>query len=498
MNRKPRHLRSTLLSVLALALVFSQQTAHSDVTVELVVSSLNRPIYVTAPAGDARLFIVEQRGQILILEGGSVSADPFLDIDSLATNISSFSERGLLGLAFHPDFALNRYFFVHYTDNSGNTVIARYEVEAGNPNKADHSSAEIVFTTAQPFSNHNGGQIEFGPDGFLYIGLGDGGSSGDPGNRAQNLGGVLGKMLRIDVDPLPYTIPLSNPFVDTVGAREEIWAYGLRNPYRFSFDRTTGDLWIGDVGQNLWEEIDYQPAASAGGENYGWRLSEGLHCFNPPSGCGLASHDLPVHEYGHGGGNCSVTGGYVYRGSEAPELAGKYIFADYCSGRFWALTLDGDTVSSIENITSQLNPGSPGPIGSPAGFGEDGFGELYVIDRAGTSTGEVYKIITDPTGIDGEESFPATFSLSRLTPNPTATGARFEMAVDRPGLVSAEIYDVTGRRIRTILSEPRGAGVHAVDWNGESESGRRLGPGVYFLQARHGGRTVTKRVDLVR
>ncbi len=239
--------------------------APADVTSELIVSGLNRPIYVTAPPGDGRLFIVEQRGQILIYESGALLTEPFLDIDSITHNISSLSEQGLLGLAFDPDFSNNRFFYVHYSANSGLTTIARYEVLGTDANKADHSSAQIIFTQFQPFANHNGGWIDFGPDGYLYVGLGDGGSGSDPGNRGQNGATLLGKMLRLDASTVPASIPASNPFVGNGNVLDEIWALGLRNPWRCSFDRLTGDFWIGDVGQNEFEEVDFQLASSAGG-----------------------------------------------------------------------------------------------------------------------------------------------------------------------------------------------------------------------------------------
>jgi glucose/arabinose dehydrogenase len=250
-------------------------------------------------------------------------------------------------------------------------VIARYSVFANDPARADPASAKILLTIAQPFANHKGGELQFGPDGYLYIGMGDGGSGGDPGNRAQNLTELLGKILRIDVDNgSPYGIPPSNPFVHTNAARGEIWAFGLRNPWRFSFDRATGDLWIADVGQDLWEEVDFQPATSIGGENYGWRRMEGTHCFNPPTNCRDSTMTLPVVEYDHGGGRCSIIGGYRYRGTRSPKLQGTYIYADWCSGTIWGL--NGPAASP--RVIAQTNLGI-------TTFGEDVNGELFLAEN---------------------------------------------------------------------------------------------------------------------
>ncbi|MEO8036020.1 MAG: PQQ-dependent sugar dehydrogenase, partial [Acidobacteriota bacterium] len=286
---------------------------------------LRRLASVTSPtsivsAGDSRLFITEQPGRILIYDGTALRPTPFLDIRSL---VSCCGERGLLSVAFHPHYRDNGFFFVDYTDSNGDTIVTRYRVSSADPDRADASSALRLLKIVQPFSNHNGGQLQFGPDGFLYLGMGDGGSGGDPQNNGQNLGSLLGKILRLDVDGgSPYAVPASNPFVSRAGARPEIWAYGLRNPWRFSFDRTSGDLWIADVGQDRWEEIDLQPAPSIGGENYGWRTTEARHCFNPSANCSTNGITFPVAEYSHGEG-CSITGGYRYRGARYPLLKGS-------------------------------------------------------------------------------------------------------------------------------------------------------------------------------
>lgn len=470
--------------------------ASAALSSEQIVSGLNRPVYLAAPDGDARLFIVEQRGVIRIYENGALVTDPFLDIDSLVAAVSGNSEQGLLGLAFDPDFANNDRFFVYYTNTSGNTVIARYEVESGNPNKAAHSSAAILFTHDQPFSNHNAGWIDFGPDGYLYFGLGDGGSAGDPGNRAQNTGNLLGKILRIDASTIPYTVPADNPFVGNGSVLDEIWAIGVRNPWRCSFDRTTGDLWIGDVGQGVWEEVDFQSASSIGGENYGWRLMEGLHCYDPPSGCEPDTLDLPIHEYSHSFG-CSVIGGYVYRGAEVPELFGKYLFSDFCGAPFWTLERIDDTTAVVTDVASEVNPTFA--INSPSSFGEDGFGELYIVNRGGGTTGgAIWKVIADPTSVGESPSFPDAFRLGRITPNPAAGSMRFEISLDKPGPVEVSVYDVSGRLVRSLPFEQRSAGDRLLEWDGRDDSGREVSSGAYFVRVESEGRRVTRRVNVVR
>jgi glucose/arabinose dehydrogenase len=340
-----------------------------------VVGGLTRLTSVTlAGDGSGRLFILEQTGRILIIENGAVNPAPFLDIVSLVG--SDGIEQGLLGLAFHPDYVNNGFFYVYYTDKEGDTVVARYTVSADNPALADPASAKTLLAFDQPYANHNGGQLAFGPDGYLYIGTGDGGSANDPHNNGQRLDTFLGKILRIDVDGGdPYAVPADNPFVDEASARPEIWSYGWRNPWRFSFDRQTGDLYIADVGQNQYEEVNFEPVGAPGGLNYGWRLMEGLHCFDP-SDCDPATRGLvlPIVEYDHSLG-CSVTGGYVYRGAQFPTLTGVYLYADYCSGIIWGLRLEADgSWSQAELLPSGFRVSS---------FGQDEAGELYVADHVG-------------------------------------------------------------------------------------------------------------------
>lgn len=354
-----------------------------------IATGLNRPVYVTSPPADAsRLFIVEQGGRIRVLTGGTVLVTPYLDISSL---ITSDGERGLLSMAFDPQYASNGRFYVNYTNLVGNTVIARYTVSA-DVNVANAASAVVLKTIVQDFANHNGGQLQFGPDGKLYVGMGDGGSGNDPNNRAQDTGSLLGKMLRLDVNRPPDYIPLDNPFTSSSLPLDEIWAMGFRNPWRFAFDRLTGDLYIGDVGQGQFEEIDFQPASSDGGENYGWRCMEGDACTGL-SGCtcNAPTLTLPVHTYPHAAGDCSVTGGYVYRGCTMPLLRGTYFFADYCSGKIRSFRYVNGAATELRDRTAELTP-TQGPIGSIVSFGEDAAGELYIVSLAGS----IYKMIVNP------------------------------------------------------------------------------------------------------
>lgn len=336
---------------------------------ETVVSGLERPVDLQhAGDGSGRLFIIEKTGRIRIIQDGQLLETPFMDIDERVGSIGN--EQGLLGMAFYPNYSENGYFYVNYTDNNGNTVIARYQV-TDNPNLADPDSEVVLLNVSQPFPNHNGGVLAFGPDGYLYAGLGDGGSAGDPRGNAQSLDTLLGKILRLDVDSgEPYGIPPDNPFGD------EIWAYGLRNPWRFSFDKKNGDLFIGDVGQGNWEEIDYVPAGTPGGLNFGWDYFEGNHPYEgtPPRD---AQFVPPVAEYSHGEG-CSVTGGYVYRGS-MPEWNGIYLYGDYCSGTVWGL------IRSEGGWQNQALFGAPGRITS---FGQDETGEIYLL----TDGGEILRL----------------------------------------------------------------------------------------------------------
>ena len=350
--------------------------------------------------GDDRLFIVYKSGFIRIFESGVLLPTPFLDISGL---VSGGSEQGLLGIAFDPDYLSNRFFYVNYTGrtpagagNTRDTRIVAYQRDVGDPNIADPAANQLLLSIGQPETNHNGGQIHFGQDGYLYIGMGDGGGAGDNhgaiGN-GQDPQALLGKMLRLEVDGFnAYAIPPDNPFVGDPTTLDEIWALGLRNPWRFSFDRSTGDMYIGDVGQNVLEEIDFQPATSLGGENYGWRLKEGTQCFNPSTNCDPGGLTDPVQEYSHGGNpfRCSISGGYVYRGVDIPALDGFYIYGDFCSAQYWSLR---ETMAGWENNEFQVfvNDSALSSSDDITAFGEDSQGELYICTRNG-SIASVYKI----------------------------------------------------------------------------------------------------------
>ena len=358
-------------------------TAPLALALQEVASGLSAPIFLTAPPGDSRLFILERLGRIRVLQNGNLLATPFLDISPLTT---TSGERGLLSMAFHPQYASNGYFFIYYTNLAGDIVIERQQVSVGNANVADPLSALAILTIPHPtFSNHYGGLLSFGPDGYLYAGTGDGGSAGDPSGNAQNTNVLLGKLLRLDVNAStvaqPYVIPPGNPFAGTPGARGEIWAYGLRNPWRYAFDIPAQLLYIADVGQANWEEVDVRPVGQAG-NNYGWNIMEGLHCYNSSS-CNQAGLVLPTIEYAHDtAGGCSITGGYVYRGTALPELAGQYLYSDYCSGWLKSFSYGNGTPSAVTDwgITN---------VGNILSFGQDAQNELYML----SGTGKVYQIV---------------------------------------------------------------------------------------------------------
>ncbi|MEA2694971.1 MAG: hypothetical protein QOJ16_4358 [Acidobacteriota bacterium] len=420
------------------------------VALQLVASGLDHPTSIVN-AGDSRLFLTLQPGRIVILVNGQVMSRPFLDIHD---RLSCCDERGLLSVAFHPRYAQNGLFFVDYTDTRGDTVIARYQVSPGDPNLALPASEQILLHIPQPFPNHNGGELQFGPDGYLYIGMGDGGSGGDPACRAQRGDDLLGKLLRIDVDVATspfYGIPPSNPFRGTAFP-PETWAIGLRNPWRFSFDRQTHDLYIADVGQSAREEIDFQPAGSPGGQNYGWKVMEGNACFStqacpattPPCGSPLLTR--PVLDYGHGEGECAVIGGYVYRGSRIPGLAGAYVFGDLCTGRLWSTERAGGAwpVRTIPGTAKSLNT-----------FGEDRDGEIYL-----ATSDSLYQLVSTDTGGGGGGGgggqAPATVAL-------------FDPAGSRFLLKDANTTGPESRAVRFGPIPDRWVPL-AGDWNGDGKT----------------------------
>ncbi|HTM18859.1 MAG TPA: PQQ-dependent sugar dehydrogenase [Kofleriaceae bacterium] len=367
--------------------------AGTNLALQPVASGLSSPVLITAPPGDARLFILEQPGVIRIVKDGVLLDDPFLDIRGPVR--STGDEEGLLGLAFHPDYASNGRFFVYYTadDPDGDNLIAEYHVSA-DPDVADTTEERLLISPHPNHANHNGGNLVFGPDGYLYAGLGDGGGTGDPDAHGQDTTVILGKLLRIDVDSgTTYDIPPSNPFADSAGSeRKEIWAYGLRNPWRWSFDRSTGDLYIGDVGQDDREEVDVQPAASAGGENYGWSIVEGTCCYpwntaSCDTSCDMTGMTPPVATYDHGGSRCAIVGGFVYRGTCLPDVQGWYFYGDNCSAQVWRIIWPGNT-TPVELSADLASTSTLG--GGLTSFGQDATGELYVADR----DGEIFRIVS--------------------------------------------------------------------------------------------------------
>ena len=442
-------------------IIFSQTIALQQFSV-----GFSNPVAIVS-AGDSRLFVVERGGLIRVLNAdGSVNAAPFLTLT--ASTIVSGGEQGLLGLAFHPNFATNRFFYVNYTRAmDGATVIAKYTANATNTNIADATSVQILLTIAQPFTNHNGGSLVFGPDGFLYIGMGDGGSGGDPNGNSQNLNSMLGKMLRIDVNVAAgYGIPANNPFAGTVSGADEIWAVGLRNPWKFSFDRNTGDLWMADVGQDVSEEINKANSSEAG-LNYGWRCYEGNTAFNTTGCAALSNYKFPITTYSLAGNFCSSTGGYSYTGSAFLNFKNKYFFADFCTNQIGWIPTSGGAITWSNAFTGNIST-----------FGEDVNGELYV---AGLSNGIVYKLVD--TTLETND-----FSSNELTiyPNP----AQEFVTVNNPNLLylsKINVYDALGN----VVKQEEASSLSQITIHTSS-----FASGIYFisLEDRDGRKLVSKLI----
>jgi glucose/arabinose dehydrogenase len=483
------------------ALIASESKSQIDIEVAFPRLTFNRPVDLQHPGdGTDRIFVVEQAGIIKVFENTAsvTSAQVFLDIRDRVND--SGNEEGLLGLAFHPNYENNGFFYVNYTAiNPRRTVIARYTVSTNDPNQADRNSELVLLEFSQPFSNHNGGQLAFGPDGYLYIASGDGGSGGDPQGNGQSLRTVLGKILRIDVDNpsgnLNYGIPSDNPFAgNTSGFREEIYAYGLRNPWRFSFDPVTGWIWAGDVGQNRREEVDIIEK----GGNYGWNLLEGNLCF--PSGipCTIPGLVNPILDYGRSLG-ASITGGYVYRSTLVPQLTGAYIYADFVSGRVWALRYDGvNPPINTELQDTPLNISS---------FGIDQNNELYIC----AFDGKIYRFKSTVTTVDEGETLPTTNKLAQNYPNPFSGGARstarnernssttIQYTLNQSAAVEMSIYNLRGQLIRTLVNHTQSAGTHTVAWDGRDNHGAIQPSGTYFYRLRVGDDFVeTKKLMIAK
>nr|WP_321236612.1 PQQ-dependent sugar dehydrogenase [uncultured Psychroserpens sp.] len=448
------------LACLLMSIGYSQ-----DITLELYATGLTSPVNIKH-AGDDRLFVVERDGIIKIVNAdGTVNTAPFLDIDARVTDLGG--EQGLLAMAFHPDYATNGFFYVNYVDNSENTIISRFT--RSSLNTADASSEVVLLNITQPFPNHNGGDMHFGPnDGYLYISTGDGGSGGDPGNRAQNQTSFLGKMLRLDVDVTQaqidagttYLIPSDNPFVSDSAVLDEIWANGLRNPFKFSFDSSNGDLWIADVGQSSREEISRVPGTSTGGENYGWKCFEGTSTFSTITGCSTITHTPPVVEYNYGGSpfRCAITGGYRYRGTMQTGLQGLYFFADFCS----------DEIGYVEETSTNnfsltfIDTFSPGGFSA---FGEDVNDELFV---CGLFNGAIYRIVD--ANLSVAES---SISNIKMFPNPAKNSLTFDLLETSNQINTINIHDVQGKLVQsysnfeeqliTVSTEALTSGVYIVE-----------------------------------
>jgi len=446
--------------------------------------SVTAPVFLThAGDGTNRIFVVQQSGTIKVFANDSTatSSTTFIDVSN---KIITGSERGLLGLAFHPNYTSNRYFFVYYTrTGDGALVISRFTTQSGNPNKADSLSELIMITIAHPtYSNHNGGCLMFGQDGYLYAGIGDGGSGGDPNNNAQNTMALLGKILRLDINNPSggnnYGIPPGNPYNGTNG-RQEIFCIGMRNPWRFSQDLVTGKIYCGDVGQDAWEEVD----TLAVGKNYGWRCYEGNHPYNT-SGCGpIGNYTFPIKEYPNAGVDCSITGGYVYRGIRVPWLVGRYIYGDYCSRKVWKLLLNSNgTVSDTAQIGT-----SPGGILS---FGVDQNNELYVC----CSNNVIYKFVNTLIGINGNGgNIPLDFVLEQNFPNPFNPATTIKFSIVDNGFVDLSVFSVTGQELANLVHENMKPGTYNIEWKPEN-----MPSGVYIYRLTVNGSYLDKKMVLIK
>ncbi|MCX7797627.1 MAG: PQQ-dependent sugar dehydrogenase [Melioribacter sp.] len=474
------------LFVLLIVLFLGCSKLPAQLKIELAFPNLTfeQPVDIqNANDGTNRLFIVSQPGKIYVVENSPnvKTAEIFLDITE---KVLFGGEQGLLGLAFHPDFKNNGYFFVNYTTrNPRRTIISRFEVSKNNPNVADKNSELVLMQIEQPYSNHNGGQLAFGPDGYLYISLGDGGSAGDPQNNAQNLRSHLGKILRIDVNNFSqgrfYSIPHDNPFRgNTNGLKEEIYAWGLRNVWRFSFDKITGKLWAADVGQNLWEEIDIIEK----GKNYGWRIMEGFHCYNPMRNCDTTNLTMPIWEYGHNDdGGYSITGGFVYRGNILKELYGKYIYADFVTGNIWALDYDKN------NVTNKLLFKTNYSIST---FGIDEQNELYFADYAG---GKIYKFVS-VTGTNLKESrLYDEFDLYQNYPNPFNLSTIISFILEKADFITLKVYDILGKELAILINEIKNPGIYNINFNGMNYPS-----GIYFYSLFSSTGAITKKMVMIK
>jgi glucose/arabinose dehydrogenase len=493
---------SVLVRLVSLAgcLVLANASPSGAAHLEKIVDGVHKPITLTAPPDDPRLFFIEMDGRIRIVDDGTLLPTPFLDVSHLLEYDGLF--RGLLGLTFHPDYAKNGYFFVNYTMAGGDTRVSRFSVSS-DPDVADAASESVILTVDQPGTDHNGGYLAFGPDdGHLYVALGDGGYGSDHHENAQDPSQLLGKILRLDVDVASgYAIPPDNPFVGVPGYREEIWAVGLRSPWGMTFDRETHDLWLADVGLKSYEEVNFQPASSPGGENYGWSRMEADDCYVPPTDCDDGTLTHPVHDYPHGPG-CSVNGGFVYRGTQVPELYGCYFFSDWCTSDIWTFKYDGSTLTELTNRADELGPPPGDSFTFLVGFGQDAEGELYVIDWHwnGENLGQIFKIVSDAVDVPGDDLLPVSPMIEVTTPQPNPFWERLRVGITTGGAgrIDVSVHDAAGRLVWSDRVPTQAASQTWVEWDGHDARGVQQASGVYFLTARFGESVVSQRVCLVR
>ena len=488
----------TKLIVLFYILVFGYARAQNpDISLVEAFPNLtfNKALHLNHSGdGTNRIFVVSQTGMIYVFPNDSnvqaTQMNTFLNITNKIS--SSNGEEGLLGLAFHPDYNSNGYIYINYTAGSPfRTVISRFRVLSGNPNKIDSMSEYKILEIIQPFFNHNGGTVMFGQDGYLYIGMGDGGLSADPNNNAQNLQSLLGKMLRINInDTTPsrrYVIPPTNPFYNNPSSgREEIYAWGFRNPWKFSQDNQTGKIYVGDVGETSWEEIDILEI----GKNYGWKVMEGFVCFSPPTGCDTSGKKVPIKAYNHTTGDCSITGGYVYRGGRRPELRGAYIYGDYCSGRIWMLRYNNGVVVSDSLLTQKSI--------SLTSFGTDQYNELYIVSSA--VEGKIWRFNKSPNSIGINEAgiTLSDYELFQNYPNPFNPSTMISYYIPKTGAVKLQVYDVNGKLVRTLVNSSQSSGRYNVNFNGTDDNGINIPSGIYFYTLSSGDFTETRKMLMIK
>ncbi|MFA7360086.1 MAG: PQQ-dependent sugar dehydrogenase [Candidatus Kapaibacterium sp.] len=490
-------MKRTLLALILITLIGCAKAQNPNVTLVDAYQNLtfNKALHLThAGDGTNRVFVVTQVGQIIVFPNDSnvtaAQTNVFLNVSNKLSSTSG--EQGLLGLAFHPNYSTNGYIFINYTAGSPlRTVISRFKIQSGNPNKIDSLSEYKILEINQPFSNHNGGTVMFGQDGFLYIGMGDGGSGGDPSGNAQNLQVLLGKMLRIDINDTSasrrYVIPNTNPFYNNPTAgKEEIYTWGMRNPWKYSQDPVTGLIYCADVGQGNWEEIDI----IENGKNYGWKVMEGFVCYSPSTGCDTSGKKLPIKAYNHSGGDCSVTGGYVYRGNRRPELRGAYIYGDYCSGKIWMLRYNSGVVTSDSLLTQKSI--------ALTSFGVDQFNELYVI--ASAASGKIWRFNKSPlaTGINENGLTPEGYNLYQNYPNPFNPNTMISYYLPKTGLVKLQVFDINGKQVRTLVNNSQTAGRYGISFNGKDDNGANIPSAIYYYTLSSDDFTETRKMVMIK